>query len=197
MRKVIASEWMTLDGVVQSPSSPAEDPSGGFSRGGWHVPHTGDPAFQKWMMESIAAAGGFLLGRGTYEIFAAHWPTASPEEQMLAEPLNTRPKYVASTSLAEPLAWQNSTLLHGDVAQAVRALKEQPGGDLLAIGSPQLVQTLLEHDVIDELRVMIDPVIVGDGKRLFREGALHALRLVDSQVTGTGAIIATYAPAGG
>jgi dihydrofolate reductase len=196
MRKVSASEFMTLDGVVQSPSSPAEDPSGGFSRGGWHVPPAGDPVFQKWMMGSIAAAGGFLLGRGTYEIIAAHWPSASPEEQVLAEPLNTRPKYVASTSLAEPLAWRNSTLLQGDVAQAVRALKEQPGGDLLAIGSPQLVQTLLEHDVIDELRVMIDPVIVGEGKRLFREGALHTLRLVDSQVTGTGAIIATYARAG-
>ena len=113
---------------------------------------------------------------------------------MLAEPLNMRPKYVASTTLVEPLEWQHSTLLMGDVGDAVRALKAQDGDDLLVIGSPGLVQSLLEHDLLDEIRVMIDPLVVGGGKRLFGDGIpIRALRLVESQVTGTGAIIATYA----
>ena len=113
---------------------------------------------------------------------------------MLAEPLNMRPKYVASTTLVEPLEWQHSTLLRGDVGDAVRALKAQDGDDLLVIGSPGLVQSLVEHDLLDEVRVMIDPLVVGGGKRLFGDGnPIRALRLVESQVTGTGAIIATYA----
>ena len=195
MRKVIVNEWMTLDGVVQAPISPAEDPTGGFAHGGWHVPHTADPSFQRWAVENLTGAGGFLFGRHTYELFAAHWPSASPEEQFLAEPLNTRPKYVASTTLAEPLAWQNSTLLGADVATAVAALKRKQGGDLLVIGSTELVRTLLEHGLVDELRLMIDPVIVGGGKRLFpNDGALRTLRLSNSTVTTTGAIIATYVP---
>jgi dihydrofolate reductase len=196
MRRVIVSEWMTLDGVVQAPISPGEDADGGFQHGGWHVRHTGDPAFQQRVAETVGGAGGYLFGRRTYENFAAHWPNASAEEQVLAEPLNTRPKYVASTTLAEPLAWQNSTLLKGNVADAVAALKQQAGGDLLVIGSTRLVQTLMEHGLIDEYRLIIDPVIVGGGKRLFRgDGALRRLRLVDSQVTATGAIITTYVPA--
>jgi dihydrofolate reductase len=146
----------------------------------------------------VTEAGGFLLGRRTFETFAAHWPNASEEEQVLAEPLNTRPKYVASTTLTEPLQWQNATLLRGGVAPAVAALRRQDGGDLLAIGSTRLVQTLVEHDLVDELRVMVDPLVVGGGKRLFAEdGALRPLRLLDSQVTTAGAIIATYAPARG
>lgn len=198
MRRVIVSEWMTLDGVVQAPISPGEDADGGFRHGGWHVRHTGDPVLQRRIAETVTGAGGYLLGRRTYEIFAAHWPTASAEEQVLAEPLNTRPKYVASTTLAEPLAWQNSTRLQGDVAEAVAALKQQASGDLLVIGSTRLVQTLMEHGLVDELRLIIDPVIVGGGKRLFRDdGALRTLRLADSQVTATGAIIATYLPADG
>src|SRR5215203_4309824 len=134
MRKVIVNEWMTLDGVVQAPISPEEDPTGGFAHGGWHVRHTADPSFQRWAVENLTGAGGFLFGRHTYELFAGHWPNASPEEQALAEPLNTRPKYVASTTLAEPLAWQNSALLGPDVATAVAALKRKQGGDLLVIG---------------------------------------------------------------
>lgn len=195
MRKVIASEWMTLDGVVQSPSSPGEDPGNGFRHGGWHTKYV-DEAFMKWTIASVTGAGGYLLGRRTYEIFAAHWPNASAEEQVLAEPLGARPKYVASSSLQAPLAWHNSTLLRGDVPRAVAALKQQAGGDLLVIGSTRLVQTLMDHGLIDEFRLMIDPVIVGGGKRLFRDdGALRRLRLADSQVTATGAIIATYVPA--
>lgn len=197
MRRVIVSEWMTLDGVVQAPISPGEDADGGFRHGGWHVRHTGDPAFQRRVAETVTGAGAYLFGRRTYENFAAHWPNASAQEQVLAEPLNTRPKYVASTTLAEPLAWRNSTLLRGDVARAVAALKAEEGGDLLVIGSTRLAQTLLEHGLVDELRLIIDPVIVGGGKRLFRDdGALHTLRLADSQVTATGAIIATYVPDG-
>jgi dihydrofolate reductase len=195
MRKVIANEFMSIDGVAQAPGGEDEDTSGGFRHGGWHLQYFDDLS-QSWVVESIVGAGGFVLGRRTYEIFAAYWPTAPEEEQIIAEPLNTRPKYVASTTLAEPLAWQNSTLLRGDVAAAVAALKEEEGDDLHVIGSTRLVQTLLAHDLVDELRVMIDPLVLGGGKRIFPEdGALRPLRLVDGQVTSTGAIIATYARA--
>ena len=197
MRKLIVSEWMTLNGVVQSPGSPGEDPSGGFGHGGWHMPFA-DEAFMSWVVETVTSAGAYLFGRRTYEIFAAHWPNASAEEQVLAVPLETRPKYVASATLGEPLGWRNSTLLQGDVAQAVAALKREEGGDILVVGSTELVQTLLRHGMVDELRLIIDPVVVGGGKRLFHDdGALRRFRLVQSRVTSTGAIIATYAPAGG
>jgi dihydrofolate reductase len=135
-------------------------------------------------------------GRRTYEGFAAHWPNASEEEQVVAQPLNTKQKYVASRTLSEPLEWQNSTVLQDDVAQGVAALKREDGADLLVIGSTQLVQTLMEHNLVDEFRVMIDPLVVGGGKRIFRDdGVLRPLQLVDSKVTTTGAIVATYAPA--
>jgi dihydrofolate reductase len=197
MRKVIADEFMTLDGVIQAPGQKDEDTTGGFQHGGWHVGYFDDIA-QRWVVESVVKAGGFLLGRRTYEIFAAHWPNASEEEQVLAEPLGTKPKYVASRTLAEPLEWQNSRVLQGDVAEAVATLKQEDGEDLHVIGSSELVQTLFERDLVDEFRVMIDPVVVGGGKRLFRDdGGLRPLRLVDSQVTTTGVIIATYAPADG
>jgi dihydrofolate reductase len=197
MRKVIADEWMTLDGVIQAPGQADEDTTGGFQHGGWHVGYFDDLA-QRWVVNSVVKAGGFLLGRRTYEIFAAHWPNASEEEQVLAEPLNTKPKYVAARTLTEPLEWQNSRVLQGDVAEAVATLKQEDGEDLHVIGSSQLVQTLVEHGLVDEFRVMIDPVVVGGGKRLFRDdGVRRPLRLVDSQVTTTGVIIATYAPAEG
>lgn len=197
MRKVIADEWMTLDGVIQAPGQADEDTTGGFQHGGWHVGYFDDLA-QRWVVDSVVNAGGFVLGRRTYEIFAAHWPNASEKEQVLAEPLNIKPKYVASRTLTEPLAWQNSTLLQGDVAQAVAALKQEDGQDLHLIGSSELVQTLVELDLVDEFRVMIDPVVVGGGKRLFRDdGVRRPLQLLDSQVTSTGVIIATYAPAEG
>jgi dihydrofolate reductase len=195
MRNVIVQAWMTLDGVVQAPGDADEDTSGGFQHGGWSLPYF-DGVAMKWALETVASAGGYLLGRRTYEVFAAHWPNASEEEQPLAEPLNTRPKYVASTTLSEPLGWQNATVLQGDVAEAVAALKQQDGDHLLVIGSPRLVQTLVEHHLVDEFRVMIDPLVVGGGKRIFRDdGVLRPLRLVDSKVTTTGAIVATYAPA--
>jgi dihydrofolate reductase len=197
MRKVIVQEWMTLDGVVQTPGAADEDTTGGFKYGGWHLRYFDDIS-QKWVLEDLAAAGGFLLGRRTYEGFAAHWPNASEEEQVVAQPLNTKPKYVASRTHTEPLEWQNSTVLQGDVAKAVAALKQEDGGDLLVVGSTELVQTLIEHDLVDEFHLMIDPLIVGGGKRIFRDdGALRPLRLLDSKATTTGAILATYAPAEG
>jgi dihydrofolate reductase len=196
MRRVIVDEFMSLDGVAQAPGGDWEDPSGGFAHGGWHMRYMEDELAQKWVMAGIAEAGGLLLGRRTYEIFAGYWPNAPEDEQVIAEPLNAMPKHVASTTLGEPLAWENSTLLQGDVAEAVAALKREDGGDLHVIGSTVLVQTLIEHGLADELRLMIDPVLLGGGKRIFRDdGALRPLRLVDSQVTGTGAILTTYAPA--
>ena len=197
MRRVIVNEWMSLDGVVQAPGAPDEDTSGGFEHGGWHLRYFDDIS-QKHVVETLTQAGGFLLGRRTYEILGAYWPNAPKGEQVLAEPLNTLPKYVASTTLTEPLEWQNSTLLRGDVADAVTALKHGEGGDVHVVGSARLVQTLVEHDLVDELRVMIDPLVLGGGKRIFPEdGAQRPLRLVSSQVTTTGAILANYAPAEG
>jgi dihydrofolate reductase len=194
MRKVIANEFMSLDGVGQAPGGADEDTSGGFDHGGWHLRYFDDLS-QKWVLASIVEAGGFLLGRRTYEIFAAYWPSAPEEEQVIAEPLNRKPKYVASTTLTEPLEWQNSTVLQGDLADAVAALKQKDGADLHVIGSTELVQRLIEHGLVDEFRLMIDPVMLGGGKRIFRDdGSLRPLRLVDSEVTTTGAILATYAP---
>ena len=194
MRSVIVQEWVSLDGVVQAPGSPNEDKSGGFRHGGWHLPYFDDIS-RNWVVQNLTEASGYLLGRRTYENFAGHWPNASAEERVIAQPLNTKPKYVASTTLKEPLVWQNSTLLKGDVASAVRALKQKDGGNLLVIGSPKLVQSLIDFDLVDEFRMMIDPLVVGGGKRIFiDDGALRPLRLVDSRVTTTGAILATYAP---
>ena len=148
------------------------------------------------MLRSIVEAGGYLLGRRTYEIFAGYWPDAPEEEQVIAEPLNTKPKHVASTTLSEPLGWQGSTLLDGDVADAVAALKQAGDDELHVIGSTQLVQMLIELELVDELRLMLDPVLLGGGKRIFRDnGLLRPLRLVDGQISSTGAVLATYAPA--
>lgn len=192
MGKIIAHEWASLDGVVQAPSYADEDSDGGFAHGGWHMPYF-DEFAQKWVVSSISAARAFLFGRRTYESFAAHWPHAAEAERPLAEPLNNRPKYVVSGTLTEPLGWANSVLLHGDAPGAVRALKRQADQDLHLIGSAKLARTLLTHDLIDEIQLMIDPLILGAGKRLFPlNGALIPLHLSDSQVTTTGAILATY-----
>jgi dihydrofolate reductase len=196
MPKLIVNEFMSLDGVTQAPGADDEDPSGGFAHGGWHMPYMEDELAQKWVLASIVEAGVFLLGRRTYETFAAYWPSASEEEQVIAEPLNTKPKHVVSTTLKEPLEWQNSTLVEGEVPEAVAAIKQGEDGDLHVIGSTELVRTLIEHDLVDELRLMIDPVVLGGGKRIFRDdGSLRQLKLVDAQVAGTGAFLATYARA--
>jgi dihydrofolate reductase len=194
MRKVVVNEFMSLDGVAQAPGGAEEDPSGGFRHGGWHMEFMEEESTQKWALDSILEAGGFLLGRRTWEIFAAYWPNASEEEQVIAEPLNTKPKYVASTTLTEPLEWQPSTVLQGELDEAVGALKQEDGGDLYVIGSTELVRALFESDLVDELRLMIDPVALGGGNRFFPDdGALRAWSLVDSQVAGNGAILTKYA----
>jgi dihydrofolate reductase len=196
MRKVIVNEFMSLDGVAQAPGGDDEDPSGGFEHGGWHMQYVEDEAFEKWVTPGITEAGGFLLGRRTYEIFAGYWPSAPEEVQVIAKSLNTKPKHVASRALTEPLEWQNSTVLQGEVPEAVASLKHGEGGHILVIGSTELVKTLIEHGLVDEFRLMIDPLLLGGGKRFFRDdGALRPLRLVDHEVTSAGAIIATYAPA--
>jgi dihydrofolate reductase len=195
MRKLIVQEWISLDGVVQAPGSPNEDKSGGFKHGGWHLPYFDDMS-RNWVVKNLSEAGGYLFGRRTYENFAGHWPKASAEEQVLAQPLNTKRKYVVSTTLKDPLAWENSTVVKGDIAAVVSALKQEDGGNLLVIGSAKLVQSLIEHDLVDEFRMMVDPLVVGGGKRIFgNDGTLRPLRLVDGRVTTTGAILATYAPA--
>jgi dihydrofolate reductase len=191
MRKVIVNEFLTLDGIAQAPGGPDEDSSSGFQHGGWHMQYGASDGVD----ELIGGAGGFLLGRRTYELFAAYWPTAEAVPEF-SEPMNTKPKYVASTTLTGPLEWQNSSLLQGALPDAIAALKSEDGGDLIVIGSTVLVQSLLKHGLVDELRLMIDPVLVGGGKRLFPDdGAQRPLRLVDHTVTTTGTIIATYAPA--
>jgi dihydrofolate reductase len=195
MRKVIVDEFMSLDGVMQAPGGEDEDTSGGFQHGGWHMRYMEDEVAMKRVLAGIVEAGGFLLGRRTYDIFAAYWPNAPEEEQVVAEPLNTKPKYVASRTRTE-LEWQNSTVLEGDLADAVTALRQEDGGDLHVIGSTELVQSLIDLGLVDELRLMIAPVVVGGGKRIFRDdGQLRALRLVESETTPSGAIFATYAPA--
>jgi dihydrofolate reductase len=190
MRILAVNTYMSLDGVMQSPGGPDEDPTGGFELGGWAADY-----FDDEMMGQVAESGPYelLLGRGTYEIFAAHWPY---DEGPIADHLNSTRKHVASTTL-ERAEWNNSTLITGDVAEYVRALKSQDGPEIQVHGSPGLIQTLLEHDLIDEYRLWIFPVVIGKGKRFFGEGAIPvAMELVDSKVSKTGVTINTYRPAG-
>lgn len=193
MRKVIVTEFLSLDGVMQAPGDPDEDRSGGFAHGGWQRPYF-DDVFAGIAVEAMAETGGFLFGRRTYEIMAGFWPS-QPDDDPFAATLNGLPKYVASTTLSEPLEWRNSTLLHGDVAKAVAELKEQPGKDLVVLGSGELVQTLLENDLVDRFAITINPIVLGSGKRLFRDGSpKRPLKLVDSRTSSTGVLIATYEP---
>jgi dihydrofolate reductase len=182
---------MSLDGVMQAPGGPDEDPTGGFTHGGWAVPY-----FTDEMMERMAESAPYelLLGRGTYEIFAAHWPH---DEGPIADHLNGTRKHVASTTL-ERVEWNNSTLITGDVAEYVARLKEQDGPEIQVHGSPGLLQTLLRHDLIDEFRIWTFPVLIGSGKRLFGDGTVPAgLKLVDSSVSKTGVTTSIYRRAGG
>jgi dihydrofolate reductase len=192
MRKIIVSEFLTLDGVMQAPGSPDEDRSGGFKHGGWQQPYN-DDIFAKEIIEGLTEVGGFLLGRKTYEIFAAYWPKAPAEEQAFAGPLNNLPKFVVSKTLREPLAWNNSTLIAGNVVKEVAKLKRQSGNDIRVIGSGELVQTLMKHDLIDEYDLMIHPLVLGSGKHLFREeGSKQTLKLLDFKTTSKGVMILKY-----
>jgi dihydrofolate reductase len=193
MRKLIVSQFLTLDGVVQGPGSPDEDRSGGFEHGGWQIPYF-DDVMMSAVSEGIAAAGAYLLGRRTYEIFAAYWPH-QPAGTPFADTLNDLPKHVVSTTLEEPLSWRNSSLIRTDVASEVTRLKERPGGDLVVLGSGELVQTLLRHDLVDELGLIICPIVLGSGKRLFRDvSSPVGFTLTDSKPTTTGALMLTYQP---
>ena len=190
MRKLVVNTFMSLDGVMQSPGGPDEDPTGGFTHGGWAVNY-----FDDEMMEQMSESSPYelLLGRGTYEIFAAHWPH---DEGPIADHLNSTRKHVASTTL-EQLDWNNSTLITGNVADYVAALKTEDGPEIQVHGSPGLIQTLLQHDLIDEYRMWIFPVVIGTGKRFFGDGAIPAgLKLVDSRATKTGVTVNTYERAG-
>jgi dihydrofolate reductase len=186
MRTLAVNTFMSLDGVMQAPGGPDEDPTGGFTFGGWGVPY-----FDEEMMETVARSAPYelLLGRGTYEIFAAHWPY---DEGPIADHLNGTRKHVASRTL-ERAEWNNSVVIPGDVPEYVAALKAEDGPEVQVHGSPGLIQTLLEHDLVDEYRLWIFPVVLGSGKRFFGDGAKPvSLRLVDSRVTKTGVTVNTY-----
>lgn len=189
MRKVVAATFLSLDGVMQAPGGPQEDTAGGFSHGGWTF-HYWDEAMGSLMAKAFAERFDLLLGRRTYEIFAAHWPYAG-EEDPIAKAFNAVTKYVATSSRA-PLTWQNSVALH-DAAADVAKLKRQDGPKLLIQGSSVLIQTLLKHDLIDEIDVMVFPLILGKGKRMFGNGAIPAaLRLVESKGSSTGVVMSSY-----
>ena len=193
MSRVVVIEHLTLDGVMQAPGRPDEDRRGGFEHGSWARPGN-DPVMQSMMGERMGTSWSLLLGRRTYADFAAYWPN-QPEPNPFTAVLNNTQKYVASTTLKEPLAWSNSTLLKGDAAEAVARLKEQPGKDLVVLGSGELVQSLMRRNLVDEYVLLIHPLVLGSGRRLFPDGgAFAALRLVNTKTTTTGVIIATYQP---
>jgi dihydrofolate reductase len=194
MRKLVVGTFVTADGVMQGPGGPDEDRDGGFEHGGWSATYW-DDEMGELITESTLQAGALLLGRKTYEIFAGHWPRVGDDDPVAAK-LNSVPKYVASRTLTE-VTWQNSTLIEGDVADAVAKLKEEAGGEIQVTGSGDLIQTLMEHDLVDEYRLWVFPLVLGTGKRLFGRGAgPGALSLVDTTVSSTGVAIHRYEHAG-
>jgi dihydrofolate reductase len=182
MRKVIASEFVSLGGVMESPEE-------------WHFPYFNDEMGTE-IGAAMATADAMLLGRVTYQEFASYWPYQDGDDQEFAVYMNNTPKFVVSTTVEEPLEWQNSTLIKGDVMEEIAKLKQQSGGDISITGSGTLVRSLLADDLIDELRLMVHPIVVGRGKRLFEQGGdQKALKLVDSKTFGTGVLYLTYQPA--
>jgi dihydrofolate reductase len=194
MRKLIVLSFITLDGVMQAPGGPEEDPTGGFNYGGWTAGYW-DDFLGGVMSEQMANPFDLLLGRMTYEIFAAYWPYVKSDDP-IAGILNRAKNYVATTTL-EKLDWSNSARLKGDIVQEIRILKQQNGPEMQVHGSGNLIQTLLKHDLIDELRLKIFPITLGKGKHLFGDGTIPAaFKLVDSKTSTTGVIVATYERAG-
>jgi dihydrofolate reductase len=192
MRKITVIDHVALDGVMQAPARPDEDGRGGFEHGGWALPYA-DGVMSQFMGKRMTGGGALLFGRRTYEDFAAVWP--KQKGNPISTLLDERQKYVASTTLREPLAWVNSTLLHGDATQAVARLKAQPGDDLAVLGSGELVQSLIRHGLVDAYVLTIHPLLLGSGRRLFPDdGPRAALRLVETETTTTGVIIAVYEP---
>ena len=193
MRKLIVSTFLTLDGVMQAPGGPGEDDSGGFAHGGWSVNYW-DEQMGQVMDEATSTPFAMVLGRKTYDIMAAYWPHA-PEEAG-AKTFNDATKYVASRSRPR-LEWSNSVLIEGDAAEGIAALKKEDGPELQVHGSGNLIQTLLRHNLVDQYRLWVFPLVIGSGKRLFSEGTTPSgLKLVDSKVSTTGVVIGTYEPAG-
>jgi dihydrofolate reductase len=194
MRPLVVTTFVTLDGVMQAPGGAGEDPSGGFSHEGWLVPHF-DDALGEQISQWFTGAQDFLLGRTTYEIFYASWPKMISDDPV-SQGLNFKKKYVASRTLTS-VEWETAELLQGDVGDAVRKLKAEDGGELQVHGSAGLIQTLLKEDLIDELRLIVFPVVLGEGKRLFGDGAVpRTWRLTSQAVSGTGALMAAYQRAG-
>jgi dihydrofolate reductase len=184
---------LTLDGVMQAPGRPDEDRRGGFEHGGWATPYA-DPDMGRAAGESMATTGGLLFGRRTYEDFYSVWPQRT--DNPFTEVLNNSPKYVASKTLEEPLPWMNSTLLKGDAAVTVARLRKEEGKDLVVLGSGELVRSLMKSNLVDEYTLLIHPLILGSGSRMFtKDGSFVSLRLVDSKATTKGVIIARYRPA--
>jgi dihydrofolate reductase len=192
MGRVVVTEGVTLDGVMQAPGRPDEDPRDGFRYGGWAVPYN-DPVMGEVMGAGMSRTGALLLGRRTYQDFHSFWPN-QPEPNPITTVLNESRKYVASRTLTEPLPWVNSTLLEGDAVPAVARLRERPGGDIAVLGSGELVRSLISHDLVDEYTLLIHPLVLGSGRRLFPEDGPLRLQLVGSVTTGTGVVIATYRP---
>jgi dihydrofolate reductase len=194
MSKIVAFTSLTLDGVMQAPGRPDEDRRGGFEHGGWATPYS-DSVMGSVAGASGASAGGLLFGRRTYEDFYGVWPKRTDDNPFTAV-LNNTQKYVASRTLKEPLPWINSTLLKGDAAEAVARLKAQPGKDFVVLGSGVLLQSLMRRNLVDEYVLLIHPLVLGSGRRLFTDGDHFArLRLVDTKTSTTGVVIATYQPA--
>jgi dihydrofolate reductase len=190
MRKITVVNNVTLDGVMQAPGRPDEDTRGGFAHGGWAQPYN-DEVMGRVMGEGMSRRGALLFGRRTYEDFFKVWP--NQKDNPFTPVLSNTQKYVASTTLEEPLPWVNSTLLKGDAVEAVAKLKAEPGDDLLILGSGELIRSLMRRKLIDEFILLVFPLLLGSGRRLFADdGALAALRLVDSVTTTKGVIIATY-----
>ena len=193
MRKLVVSEFLTLDGVYQGPGGADEDRTGGFEHGGWQMPFFDDEGGE-FVGKGINEAGAFLLGRVTYDIFAAFWPN-QPADDPFARTMNEKPTYVVSTTLTEPLSWQNSTLIRDDVAGSIRRLKAEGGGDIMVMGSGELVKTLIGENLVDVYQLMIHPIVLGKGKRLFRSDLdLSQLELIDSQTTSKGVLLLRYRP---
>ncbi|MET8677564.1 dihydrofolate reductase family protein [Streptomyces sp. NPDC004647] len=195
MSKLVVSTFVSLDGVMQAPGGPDEDTEDGFEHGGWSVPYFGED-MGPIMVEQFAGMESLLLGRKTYEIFAAHWPHITDENDPVATKLNAMPKYVASRTL-DKVEWNNSHLLQGDAAEAVAELKKRSVGEINVQGSGNLIRTLQQHDLVDEYRLLIEPVALGTGKRLFAEGtAPAAFKLTGARPTSTGVVYCTYERAG-
>lgn len=195
MRKLIVLSFITLDGVMQAPGGPEEDPTGGFKYGGWVFPYF-DDFLGKVMVEQMGHPFDLLLGRKTYEIFAAHWPYVKTDEDPIAAGINNAKKYIASKRLIK-LEWSNSELIRGDVEEEIRNLKERDGPEIQVHGSGNLIQTLLKHNLVDELWLKIFPITLGRGKRLFGEGTSPVgFKLLESENSPGGVIIASYVRAG-